>query len=57
MPKSEEMKTHEEFCEARYANICERLISAGERMSRIEVLLWTVYPWTVALIFAANYAG
>ena len=57
MAKSEEMKSHEDLCAERYSNICDRLERGGERMSRIEMLIWTVYPWTVALVFAANYVG
>tara|TARA_R110000824_G_scaffold256713_2_gene445759 strand:+ start:71 stop:226 length:156 start_codon:yes stop_codon:yes gene_type:complete len=49
------MISHEELCAERYSNICDRLERGKERMSRIEVLIWTVYPWTVALIVAADY--
>lgn len=55
MAKSNEMISHEELCAERYSNICDRLERGKERMSRIEVLIWTVYPWTVALIVAADY--
>jgi len=57
MSKSEDLKSHEQVCAERYGNICDRLERGGERMSRIELLIWAVYPWTVCLIFAADYMG
>ena len=46
-----------EWRDSKLAQTDYRLERGNDRMSRIEMLIWTVYPWTVALVFAANYAG
>ena len=55
MSENEALKTHEQVCSERYENICQRLDRGGQRMTRIEMLQISLFPWTIGLIVAAEF--
>jgi|TARA_B110000438_G_C15756040_1_gene625145 hypothetical protein len=50
-----EIKTHEKECALRYKNIEERLDRGSQRMDRMEMSVWGVYPFILASVFLAKY--
>jgi|TARA_R110002012_G_C11253798_1_gene567112 hypothetical protein len=49
------VETHEKECALRYKNIEERLERGSQRMDRIEMSIWGVYPFILASVFLAKY--
>jgi len=46
---------HEKECALRFKNIEERLARGSERMDRMEMSIWGVYPFILASVFLAKY--
>ena len=46
---------HEKECALRFNNIEERLERGSQRMDRIEMSIWGVYPFILASVFLAKY--
>ena len=49
------IETHEKECALRYKNIEERLERGSQRMDRMEMSIWGVYPFILASVFLAKY--
>ena len=49
------LETHEKECALRYKNIEERLERGSQRMDRMEMSIWGVYPFILASVFLAKY--
>ncbi len=49
------VETHEKECALRYKNIEERLERGSQRMDRMEMSIWGVYPFILASVFLAKY--
>ena len=47
--------THEKECALRFKAIEERLERGSQRMNRLEVAIWGVYPFILASVFLAKY--
>jgi hypothetical protein len=47
--------THEKECALRFKAIEERLERGSQRMNRLEVSIWGVYPFILASVFLAKY--
>ena len=45
---------HEKECALRFKNIEERLARGSERMDRMEMSIWGVYPFILASVFLAK---
>ena len=58
-PKSQdalsEIKTHQRECAIRYEYIEKRLDEGSEKFKRLEMLIWGVYPFIAASIFATKF--
>ena len=50
-----EIKSHERECAIRWDNIEARLERGSERMDRLELSIWGVYPFILATVFLAKY--
>tara|TARA_R100000655_G_scaffold102650_1_gene148566 strand:+ start:670 stop:849 length:180 start_codon:yes stop_codon:yes gene_type:complete len=50
-----EIKAHERECAIRWDNIEARLERGSERMGRLELSIWGVYPFILATVFLAKY--
>ena len=50
-----EIKTHQRECAIRYEYIEKRLDEGSEKFKRLEMLIWGVYPFIAASIFATKY--
>ena len=46
---------HEKECALRFKNIEERLERGSQRMDRMEMSVWGVYPFILASVFLAKY--
>ena len=49
------IETHEKECALRFKNIEQRLERGSDRMDRIEMSIWGVYPFILASVFLAKY--
>ena len=49
------IEIHEKECALRFKNIEERLSRGSERMDRMEMSIWGVYPFILASVFLAKY--
>jgi len=49
------IETHEKECAVRFKAIEERLERGSERMNRMEMSIWGVYPFILASVFLAKY--
>ena len=49
------IETHEKECALRYKNIESRLERGSQRMDRMEMSIWGVYPFILASVFLAKY--
>jgi len=49
------IETHERECALRFKNIEERLERGSQRMDRMEMSVWGVYPFILASVFLAKY--
>jgi hypothetical protein len=47
--------THEKECALRFKAIEERLERGSQRMNRMEMSVWGVYPFILASVFLAKY--
>lgn len=47
--------THEKECALRFKNIEERLERGSQRMDRMEISVWGVYPFILVSVFLAKY--
>jgi len=47
--------THEKECAIRFKAIEERLERGSQRMDRMEMSIWGVYPFILASVFLAKY--
>ena len=58
-PKSQdalsEIKTHQRECAIRYEYIEKRLDEGSAKFKRLEMLIWGVYPFIAASIFATKF--
>ena len=50
-----EIKTHQRECAIRYEYIEKRLDEGSEKFKRLEMLIWGVYPFIAASIFATKF--
>ena len=59
IPKSQEalseIKTHQRECAIRYEYIEKRLDEGSAKFKRLEMLIWGVYPFIAARIFATKF--
>ena len=44
------LEAHEKECSLRYENIENRLESGVKRFDRLEVMLWSMYPFILSVI-------
>ena len=44
------LEAHEKECSLRYENIEKRLESGVKRFDRLEVMLWSMYPFILSVI-------
>jgi hypothetical protein len=44
------LEAHEKECSLRYENIEKRLESGAKRFDRLEVMLWSMYPFILSVI-------
>ena len=51
----QKVETHEKECALRFKAIEERLERGSQRMNRLEVSIWGVYPFILASVFLAKY--
>ena len=51
------LESHERECALRYKNIEERLDRGTERMNRIEMSVYALYPFLVGLLLASKSLG
>ena len=51
------LEAHERECAVRYKNIEERLDRGTERMNRIEMSVYALYPFLVGLLIASKFLG
>ena len=49
------IETHEKECALRFKAIEERLVRGSQRMDRMEMSIWGVYPFILASVFLAKY--
>ena len=49
------IETHEKECAIRFKAIEERLERGSQRMDRMEMSVWGVYPFILASVFLAKY--
>ena len=49
------IETHEKECALRFKAIEERLERGSQRMDRMEMSIWGVYPFILASVFLAKY--
>jgi len=49
------LETHEKECALRFKAIEERLERGSQRMDRMELSIWAVYPFILASVFLAKY--
>ena len=52
-----DLEAHERECAVRYKNIEERLDRGTERMNRIEMSVYALYPFLVGLLIASKFLG
>ena len=50
-----EIKTHQRECAIRYEYIEKRLDEGSAKFKRLEMLIWGVYPFIAASIFATKF--
>ena len=53
----DKLESHERECALRYKNIEERLDRETERMNRIEMSVYALYPFLVGLFLASRFLG
>ena len=53
--KVTKLGVHEKECALRFKAIEERLERGSERMDRMEMSIWGVYPFILASVFLAKY--
>tara|TARA_B100000424_G_scaffold193972_1_gene151451 strand:- start:324 stop:488 length:165 start_codon:yes stop_codon:yes gene_type:complete len=53
----DKLEAHEKECAIRYKNIEQRLDRGTERMNRIEVSVYALYPFLVGLLVASKFVG
>ena len=53
--KVTKLGVHEKECALRFKNIEKRLERGSQRMDRIEMSIWGVYPFILASVFLAKY--
>jgi hypothetical protein len=53
--KVTKLGVHEKECALRFKNIEQRLERGSDRMDRIEMSIWGVYPFILASVFLAKY--
>ena len=53
----DDLKAHERECAVRFKNIEERLDRGTERMNRIEMSVYALYPFLVGLLIASKFLG
>ena len=51
----DKLESHEKECALRYKNIEERLDRGSQRIDRVEMSVWGVYPFILASVFLAKY--
>jgi len=44
------LEAHEKECKVRYENIEKRLESGTKRFDRLEMMLWSMYPFILSVI-------
>ena len=49
------IETNEKECAIRFKAIEERLERGSQRMDRMEISIWGVYPFILASVFLAKY--
>ena len=50
-----EIRAHERECAIRWDNIKTRLERGSQRMDRLELSIWGVYPFILATVFLAKH--
>ena len=50
-----EILAHERECKVRWDHIEARLERGSQRMDRLEISIWGVYPFILASVFLAKY--
>ena len=50
-----EIRAHERECAIRWDNITTRLERGSQRMDRLELSIWGVYPFILATVFLAKH--
>lgn len=50
-----EIRAHERECAIRWDNITLRLERGSQRMDRLEISIWGVYPFILATVFLAKH--
>jgi hypothetical protein len=53
--KVTKLGVHEKECALRFKAIEERLVRGSQRMDRMEMSIWGMYPFILASVFLAKY--
>ncbi len=48
------LESHEKECLVRYQNIEKRLESGTKRFDRLEMMLWSMYPFMLGAVFLSK---
>tara|TARA_E500000318_G_C3553662_1_gene210109 strand:- start:1297 stop:1479 length:183 start_codon:yes stop_codon:yes gene_type:complete len=49
------IEAHEKECLVRYTNIEKRLDDGAKRFSRLEMMIWGVYPFILGTVFLSKF--
>jgi hypothetical protein len=49
------IEAHEKECLVRYTNIEKRLDDGARRFSRLEMMIWGVYPFILGTVFLSKF--
>tara|TARA_X000001388_G_scaffold72593_1_gene63405 strand:+ start:391 stop:558 length:168 start_codon:yes stop_codon:yes gene_type:complete len=52
---SSELERHEAECALRYENFKEQFKTVSDRVSRVEMALYGLYPFMVTLVFTVGF--
>ena len=44
------LEAHEKECKVRYENIEKRLESGTKRFDRLEMMIWSMYPFIISVV-------
>ena len=51
------IEVHEKECALRYSSIEQRLESGSKRFDKLELMLWSMYPFIISVLAAFKWIG